>query len=47
MIAEGKTRRNVFQMRSMGIYRRFFFQQSAMMPFSGKRSLLVKKAAFR
>ena len=37
MIAEGKTHRNVFQMRSMGIYRRFFFQQSAMMPFSASR----------
>ena len=31
---EGSHTRANLQMRSMGIYRRFFFQQSAMMPFS-------------
>ena len=33
MFAVGKTHRGVFQMRSMGVYRRFFLEQSAMMPF--------------
>ena len=31
---EGSHTRANFHMRSMGIYRRFFFEQSAMMPFS-------------